>query len=247
MKMIFEDARDTPSSKLLQKSCNGSNIVFSRAGASKVAETVDSCIKEDLVIVFYDVVPDNLSTVYDYYRLMEAYSDFDNIKIIPIPCIEYFVLDMLLNYHYIAQVQKILNIFMLKKNSIEYKDKSFEKYCKHLLSDLSSESFCLRNEKPNINSSKSSNQQQGLFYLVGCPCENWCRLHTDDIPLEVKANHLYSRLPVIFIDDCNSTVSVSYVHETTWKEVEQERNAFYKKLCEALGIENIGLLTIVDK
>lgn len=70
IKLIFEDNEQTPSSKLLKSSYNGSNIDFSNG--SHISRMI-SCInkyKDDELIIFFDLSPNNRFTYTNYERLI---------------------------------------------------------------------------------------------------------------------------------------------------------------------------------
>lgn len=101
MKILFEDGKSSAISKLLASSwfgsqmefCGGVNNISKRLTDNKALYAV-----EDFILIFVDVVPDNPSSLSSFNEIHAAMKEVKGVKyketsmIVPIFCIEYFVL-----------------------------------------------------------------------------------------------------------------------------------------------------------
>ena len=178
VKFLFEDKYNTtdinsstPSSILLKSCLNGDNIFFS--GGNELLETKLASIynTQDFFIIFIDVVPNNPALVTLYKTLndkIETNGWSDNVKLLPIPCIEYYIIDMLSVLGVIftkeKQIQDLYNNLYLKINWNNVpKEKqliSIEKLYKEIIN--LQKPYCLR------NSNKNKHDYYGDFYKTSC-------------------------------------------------------------------------------
>lgn len=111
---IIKEREITPSSELLLSACNGDNLRF-LSGANRVYDKLCNIRKRDgesvYYIVFYDVSPNNINTINGYKDLVTRCKIWDNITIIPIICIEYYIIHMLKNLK-MLQCEKRLRPFV---------------------------------------------------------------------------------------------------------------------------------------
>ena len=97
MTIIFEDNADVPSSRLLSRGVPGS-LVFSES-SSRICKKVRGVVKnnkDEHILVFVDLVPDNDRVVQEYNRIVEYCSINQNIIVVPIVCIEYYLAKLLI-------------------------------------------------------------------------------------------------------------------------------------------------------
>lgn len=200
IKIIFEDNENTPSSILLRKCSNGENIIFAN-GASRVRGTLEKVYnEEDYFIVLYDLVPDNGMTIMLYRALKEAVNIYSNVVVIPIVCIEQIILRMLDDLGYLTKTKITINLIdnlvskfswsnLTEEDKKEISGKSLEKVYKLILNNQLDKCF--------VNSNDTSKRvETGRFYKEDCACNRkYCRFDCTD-NLKIKAERLYSWLPV---------------------------------------------------
>ena len=90
-------------------------------------------------------------------------NDYQNVVIIPIPCIEYYVLKVI-EKEMVKEIEVALNFGRYRdtelcKDILRGKCKSFETYCKKVLSHKTA--LCYRNEKE---------EKYGAWYKGNCIC-----------------------------------------------------------------------------
>lgn len=266
LKYIFEDKliadnRDKDSSKdkyipisFLLKSCyNKNNIYFSEGNMLLSGKLRRIYNTTDIFIIFIDTIPNNNSTIGLYRKLVERYEEKSNVYVIPILGIEYFVVNCLVNYSYIER-SKLLDELLLKgelnltkarfnKNATEL---NLEKVFKELIKTEGLK--CMRNEtkrtKNEVDSYKSEDfldNDLGSFYLRDCCCSD-CSIECTD-SLALKAERLYSELPVIeIVDDKHESLMKKYSINLVDTDIEcavKEYIEIYNKYAKKLGAEEI--------
>lgn len=265
MKILFEDYVKAPSSVLLSNSYYGINIEFS-GGCHKLASDIKRLLLDgDNVLAFVDVVPNNQDTIKLYESLQVDFSkDIDSGRLVlcPILCIEYYILRMLVDYGYLDVAKSIYLTNLIVRfnysneelqNKINQSKKwveSLERFLKYVLINESNriKQRCIKNNfeyeekdgklirKPSIN---------GIFYEKDCNCERkYCRLNsTDDIGL--KAERLYTSLPIFYVEDDIHRKHISNLGidtkdcdlELKFKEIQE----FYDLVCDELGVSRIKI------
>lgn len=144
---MFEDKSDSALSKLLACAYNDTLksefekvIIFSdgdRNIRSKLAEYL-----EGNIIVYVDVVPDNVHTI-EAYKEVEDYvlssNITDRVIVMPIPCIEYYVIKAFCKFEY-DEVKSVIDKqnyrdILYSHRGRRLRVKSFEKYCKSVLNN----------------------------------------------------------------------------------------------------------------
>lgn len=239
---VFEDHESSPVSQLLLASINGSCFKFS-GGVSRLHKTVQEGYNEkDNYYVLLDVVPNNPITIDWYRKLKKSFKGYSNVFLLPIVCIEYYVLHMLVTYGYIpnsAILQGVVfdfdaSVVKAYVGTIGCKE-SLEKVCKNIVSSLAD--LCKR------NTNKSDNNIYGLFYREDCICDRkFCKEDCND-SLKLKAERLYCSLPLFdVVDDKHkeylssvgiSTTTVSYV------DVFDRQKKLYDDISRKLGLVQI--------
>lgn len=223
IKYIFEDSEQSPSSKLLRSCYNGDNIYFSSGGkANKILQVVNNCRMKDekcVIVIFFDLPPNNRYTYINYEVLLDKIltEGYVNVYVIPIICIEYYILKFLIGYNYLVPTDKqkelIKNLItgfdyksevvqkFVNKNS--YRKNSLEHVYKELLKELAINSKCMLNKQ----STENNNNFYGKFYKENCNCDrHFCRINCND-NLSLKAERLYSKLPgFVLIDETHRTL-----------------------------------------
>lgn len=92
MIILFEDNPTSPVSECLSASCAGESFKFA-AGSANLRKVIQTLNEE--VYVYVDVVLDNTETVTTYGELVRTFRRNKSVHIIPIPCIEYYVVQYL--------------------------------------------------------------------------------------------------------------------------------------------------------
>ena len=255
IKFIFEDGfktidNSTPSSRLLKSSYNGNNIYFSN-GNSNIITILNSIYNpEDLFIIFLDVVPNNKA-------LVEKYKEYDirletdgldsNTFIIPIFCIEYYLIKFLDKLGILfTKDKKIKNIYDNLYKTFNWGNlddsfnlKSIEKIYKEIIK--LQKPYCLRNEN-NL-----SKYYYGNFYKDSCTnCKDKRCIKKVNFSLEYKAELLYTSLPIFSI--------ISEKHQSRLKDlgietidtdityIKQYMQTLYNSLCKSMGVDKITIL-----
>lgn len=271
MIIIFEDNMTTPSSKLL-KSCYYGEKIFFSGGSRNLGIMINKCLPLDDLLVFVDVVPNNSYTVMTYRNLNSMFHNevkAGRLVIMPILCIEYILLKMLSRYEgviskntYIkhlvcnfdyqnASVQSLIN-------SNQKLTDSLERVFKFVLTDVSNRSKhrCLANsfeytEKEKGILVRNESSIKGIFYDKDCKCDSrYCRLGIRD-SLELKAEKLYTTLPLFYVDN---DVHREYLRkfgintkDCDITEVFNKVQEFYDIICKELGVASINIPQVVFK
>lgn len=177
IKFLFEDNLNTPSSILLKSSYNGKNIHFTSGNLeSNILNKIESLIDENdncTLVVFYDLPPNNKVIYNNYERPVDRVieNNYDDVHIVPIICIEYYLIKFLVLYNYIPinnkNIELINNLvisFDYTNSSVinfvnkdTYRKNSLEHVYKQLLSYLI-KSKCM------LNYSKTNNLY-GIFLI----------------------------------------------------------------------------------
>ena len=259
MKIIFEDSNDAPSSVLLRNCFLGDSIIFSE-GCHNIPEYIERYIELDDIVIFVDLVPDNMATINFYNDLVSEYQDFiasNRLMICPILCIEYIILKMLLTYGYLRDTI-VRDAVALDFSSNSIKDlvardkkasKTMEKLMKSILIDISSKSGkrCLRNsfKYSNIDGvmTRRTDSRFGVFYESDCLCDMYrCTLDVRNT-LKIKAEELYVSLPVFITggfehDNLIKSIGINF-EDSSIDEASNIFKDFYDSLCDKNGLNRI--------
>lgn len=120
MKIIFEDNGQIPSSKLL--SYNNPNAVIFAESNSRINKRIKEVLRQNRnehIIVYIDLVPDNPRLLQTYNQIMEFTSLSCNIVVIPIICIEYYIAKLM---QYLSLDTDVPDIDVAIKSVDEKKD-----------------------------------------------------------------------------------------------------------------------------
>lgn len=185
MIILFEDNPASPVSQCLTASCIGESFKFA-AGSANLRKVISTLTDE--IYVYVDVVLDNPETVTTYGELVRTFRRNSNVHIIPIPCIEYYVVQYLhdlglLNNKYYVMSKRTFDFRSFIDKSFGNIPHSIESFYKALLN--TSRYVCTRNAKnPGI----------GVFYKADCDCTQHCQGLCGKC-LKDKADLLVSYLP----------------------------------------------------
>lgn len=188
MIILFEDNPTSPVSQCLAASCVGESFKFA-AGSANLRKVINTLTGE--IYVYVDVVLDNPATMTTYGELVRTFRRNSNVHIIPIPCIEYYVVQYLHDLGLLSN-----KYYDMSRHTFDFRsfiDKSFgniphsiESFYKALLN--TSKYICTRNTK------SAKNSGIGIFYIADCDCTQYCqRLYNKH--LKDKADLLVSYLP----------------------------------------------------
>jgi hypothetical protein len=237
--ILFEDNENKPISQLLKKSYFGDSMQFS-SGASRLNACVQNYLKRhnDLVLVFVDVIPTNAITLKTYNELALKYAKTNNVFIVPIPCIEYIVLQFLGNtfnaIHEQKSVRSLLYDFS-EEELLKVRGRGLEHKIKNILNDCRAVSYCF------LNDTNREGDMRGKFYLSPCDCE--FRMHSS-LSLSDKADELYRTLPIYVLNNGYK----EYLNKSNKKFTTDNFNVllnrvdlFYTDLCNKLGVDVIDI------
>lgn len=180
LKIIFEDKIESNISKLLLKSFDEDVLIFAD-GNTNIKNVILQLPQDTAAIIFIDVVPDNSELKRVYKELLTVINSDINYKnrfiVLPIPCIEYYVIKAFCNI--MPSIEEryksdYKNIYP-KINNRLLRLKSFEKYCKSIVTNYNS---CLE--------TKFLIRECGL----SCDCDN-------AISYDEKVIKILSSLPVV--------------------------------------------------
>lgn len=235
VKFIFEDSEFAPVSHLLAFAYDEGRVFFSN-GNSRIIQKLNKVYNtDDFFIIFMDVPPNNKAIV----RMYKQYADTirlkfkNNVVIVPIICIEYFVLNMLLDYG-LCQVSSSFE--QLKRCLLVDKDVSVglnyecsvEKLYKSLLNNQSL--GCLPNK-----------QKYGEFYKFACPCSRVLCGGNVSLDLFDKSVKLWGKLPVfddVFKSSLDKDVSC---HHADISDILLNVSKSFESLCNQLNVPVFGV------
>lgn len=261
-KILFEDSEFVPVSMLLRKSYNGKNIFFSGGCNNLLSKAVKIQNPGDIIIIYYDVAPNNSKTTKGYRNLCSTIKT-KNIKdmiVIPIICIEYIVIKCLYKYNQLSipnrckDIEKYLikdldwNTYVNnnKNNKMlnNYITSSLEHFYKYVLSQIQPQ-ICKLNSHAYLGNKIDLTSGKGKFFYRDCPCEYYCNTKCED-KLQLKAERLYQELPLATIKDnidkqnIENLLGIKLVKRQLI-DVEKERIDFYDKLCINMGVNRIKI------
>lgn len=242
---VFEDNPNTPSSKLLKSSYNGSSIYFSD-GNSLIRSTIEDLLAKGFnqIIVFLDVNPNNRNTVDLYDSLSKVKStkeSWKNVIIVPIICIEYFIAEICKTFGYFDEkqlerpvVKYLVCNFDWDRMPEMVKGKSLEKIYKRLFDTKGNCQKCLDNRAG-----------YGTFFTQACTCEG-CSL--SNASLSKKAEQLYTSLPVFDVID-SAHESLLRSHNIQCRAISLDilhtkQQSFYNDICLKMGKNRILINTL---
>lgn len=204
-KIIFEDSALSPMSGMLKdifesdKLCGECNIIFTH-GNKRLRYWIDKFISCDMII-YVDCAPGNTSTIGLYRKLKYMYSGYKNISIVPIPCIEYYMICILIHLGSICGcVDYEIFLDCLRKNN-NIHNRSFEKICKSVI-----------NHQQNCkqNKTKAGYTDVGKFWHTDCTCGDCNERH---LFIRDKVNAFFEYFPICTINGQEYTPDINYVKD----------------------------------
>ena len=254
--LIFEDGENTPSSRLLKASFNGDNIYFSER-CTNMKDTLDKLYNNtDRFWLFYDVPPNNEIAVNSYMSLCQELYSYKRVCVIPIICIEYYIIRMFAEYNY-ANLQNdvvglVDNLVLDFNNSgIQEMDKiksnkvkgSIERVYKYILDKQKLKCMLNHNKYDKLHNIIESDIT-GKFYKIDCNCK-FCKINCKD-KLSLKAERLYTSLPIFDASNEDYKKILKdfkiYVKDVTAEEVLNKCQKIFDKLCDILNVNHIRIL-----
>ena len=266
---LFEDDKDSPSSVLLKACEKGKDIYFTGGNAYLAQHAIRLAKLENVfVYVFMDLPPNRDDIIRDYHDLrydLKVEHKLDNVEIIPIVCIEYYICRYLMKYEYniryvgaqaINLYEYIVKTFCYSKvdfslttskTTREYIESSLEHAYKYILSKA--HMMCVRNKYDYIDKTKTikkGNSPKGMFYDRDCNCNYIGCISKSRDSLKVKAEKLYSMLPVFSYDiesDYKSRLERLgiQIEEITLDDIKSKVKLLYNNMCDSMGISKIDL------
>lgn len=207
MRLMFEDNKNSVISKFLCSVYDCSfdgfckQVIFLN-GNTGLRNKIDMLCKEDeSYIIYIDVVPDNFKSIRAYIDLEEYCKLRSNICVIPIPCIEYYIIKVygdkkvneivqIFNDRYVKETELVTKI-------LRGKYKSFEKYCKKVLD------HCLL----------PCQKKDGRFYIEDCICgKQLFDIECISKTIVEKASAVITELPVFVYSDKIQAVTQSVTY-----------------------------------
>lgn len=204
---IFEDADNSKISILFKNCYLGNNFHFS-GGNNKIAQKIKEVYrsnKDDDIIVYFDVSPNNPITINKFNNLCTSCIDRyrGKVKVIPIPCIEYIVLDMLDFYDLLLYDNSLYISLWSHIHSFSLNKEDFMSLLVSLSLSTSTLETVLKSILNNHSLSCLHNRASlGDFYSKDCTCISTCN-NFCSLSLSKKAEYLYSRLPYHILDGLN--------------------------------------------
>ncbi len=255
IKLLFEDGNNTPSSLLLKQSKHGNNIYFSDGSSRILKKLLEIKTSTDTVYIFYDVVPNNKSTLAGYDALINIIKEnpllYSNTYVIPIICVEYYLCKLFYNYKYfyctaneindlVSAIVETFDYGKVSQNIKKHKrlGNSLEKIYKYIISNQ--KMVCLHNEE------KQKKPLCGIFYKRSCACERtYCKINcTDNISL--KAERFYTSLPMFVVDtDEHKQLLKEFgitISSTDNEKIQKDCQLLYDKICNSMGIATINII-----
>lgn len=244
VRLLFEDSKSSPISRLLLSSMHGEYIHFSEGCEFLLREYFKLSRKypTDYFIIFIDTPPNRQDLYNNYIALCNSINQ-DKCSVIPIICIEYIYLRTLAGRSIRVPYGKMQNLYdnlVCKfdyenvRSAIEsdtYLNDSLEHVYKAILNDCVMR--CIKNSNDGIN---------GLFCREDCRCERkYCKIDCN-LKLYEKAEYLYTNLP-IFPED----ISYESIHDrlgiqtvsTSINEVLNDCAQLYNTICDSMKIPRV--------
>lgn len=259
-KLLFEDNEDTPSSMLLKHSYCGDSIYFSGGCHQILSKLMEIKDASDVVIIFYDVSPNNKYTVKYYNSLVQDIKSnpavYGSVCIIPIICIEYYICQFLNKYGYMCiknkNIQNLVEAIVTKFDyreipsqiaSIQKLNMSLEKMYKYIVNNQDMK--CLLNVGTYDNGIRVKSLS-GKFYEDDCSCERkYCKINCKD-SISLKVERLYTELPVFPVKsdehrELLKSFGINVVYKGS-KEVRACIQDLYDYVCQNMGVNSIKVI-----
>lgn len=188
--LLFEDSEHMPLSTLLKTSL-GDGICFS-GGAELLSDIILEHVS-DRIICFVDYCEDNPISMNTYAELVDMFSDYQNIHIVKIPCMELFAY-LLLNHFNVRRKFNVVDNDIMEYITL-YKDECINmKYVQNSL-----EKYMKATTEVTPRCINTRNTRNDSFYKISCKCNNtYCDIVDRDISVLDKYQFVYSCLPARF-------------------------------------------------
>ncbi len=259
IKLLFEDNENSPSSILLKHSMHGDSIYFSGGVTQLLSKLKSIYTAQDTVFVMHDMSPNNRWTIkfYDGFvqEIKSNQQKYNGVYIVPIVCIEYYLCKFLNKYGYLyiknselselvkAIVDEPFDYSRVPSNilNITKLRNSLEKMYKYIVKNQAM--ICMHN---NFEYDKVTglriNTLSGIFYDRDCSCKDiYCRIQSKD-NLEIKAERLYSLLPVFAISSAELLNQPGIDTENMdIQTIQNEMQRVYNEICRSMGINTIKI------
>lgn len=102
MVLLFEDNVNTPSSRLLRSCHYGNNIHFANGNHNLAKEAERLWDLGHFVVIFVDLSVNCIETVIIYNSLSKKFKNSKSVLVLPIICIEFYLLKMLYNHGFLS-------------------------------------------------------------------------------------------------------------------------------------------------
>lgn len=242
MKIFFEDNEHTPSSQLLLQSVFGEYMIFTK-GVGNYREILTNCVDNgEQWLIFVDYAPNNPNLSIEYDHIVSALKGkrgeqwYKNTYLIPVFCIEYFILCLLNEYWKNNELKEFLLNLRIpydldKKNFTHLKFNTIEQQCKSVLRYLTETSVnkdapfsCLYNSDRG-----KVKKYTTCYYVKSCQdCDRRCLLFCEKEKMD-KGNMFYAELPLIFSNSVLEESLERSVELVNWDTLRDNLNYAFDK------------------
>lgn len=229
--LIFEDGKNAPVS-LLIKYLLGDHVDFSE-GNEFLIKCANSHL-DSVVHILVDVSPDYNKTADIHDQVVDYFSNAANVTVHKIPCIEFFVLQLLIQNKTFVYEASLASDYVksLCGESISYNQKSYERFCKAVLNH---QLVCTRNRRPKV-----SHPGFGLYYAGNCYCPSkisgkyQCSAMSKS--REEKALQLLRFLPVVpfGLDSSDLSTQIDTYIDKSEQVIAQLTDSLYSRITRAI-------------
>lgn len=261
VKLLFEDNDKTPSSYLLRGSGFGKHMEFSCGARKLLAKAIDLRDEGNIVYALYDLVPNNVRTISRYDDMLGWMKNkfiYQDIYIVPIICIEYYICCYLYAHHLLAVRDSLNPLVDSVIASFDYANVP-EKYQKDIYTGSSLEHMykfileehkmqCFHNHfKYSTNGTlRDYESVSGIFYERDCVCERkYCGVNCTE-KHQVKAEFLCHELPIFFVNGSSHEKILRelglFFQENSYEEIMEERQNFYNRVCDSMGVRRLRVI-----
>lgn len=237
MVFLFEDSGESPASKLMKHillsqrvEYAGSNTKLSSHAnkiiTGKIDEDNHTALQEnEVLLIFVDVVPDNLITIHLFKRLTIEFDSYKNVYVIPWFGMEYHILKVL---NSVLQNRDIQD-FLSGKCPLRFKDiirrgGNTERTSKKVLVEVTNTRILCTLNRSNV--SGLTGDVSNKFYLQDCACTD-CHLSNQCWTVEQKACEIYATLPVKAYSATDYPTYLSQIYTWDITGFEQALETFY--------------------
>lgn len=210
LKIILEDNESSAISQLLKRCFKEDTLIFTN-GNKNICKMIKTLSPDISGIIYLDVVPDNKQTITIYNQISKLLEDEayrNRFILLPIPCIEYYVIRAFCNIEPSISQRYTTNYRSLNSmNGRLLGTRSFESYCKSIVRNYNS---CLSNK-----------------FLIS-ECDTVCSC-ADSISYGDKIIEFLRSLPVFI----NSVLTEELVHHVDLYSIRDELIDMFNKAYKA--------------